>query len=119
VVGFLPAALLSLLETGSWVSLLLVAGVFIFGQVLEGTVISPRIMGAGLGLPPAVILLAVLVGGDLFGFTGLLLAVPATAAGLVLLNNARKAYDQSIPSESPPGSRLAAGRPLRRRRPTA
>jgi predicted PurR-regulated permease PerM len=85
VVGFIPAALLSFLETGGWTAPVMVAGVFIFGQILEGTVISPRVVGAGLGMPPALVLLSVLVGGELFGFTGLLLAVPVTAAGLVML----------------------------------
>ncbi len=89
VVGLLPAVLLSFLDTGSWVTPLMVVGLFAFGQVLEGMVISPRIVGGGLGMPPALVLLSVLVGGELFGFTGLLLAVPATAAGLVLLQGAR------------------------------
>jgi len=111
VVGFLPAALLSFLESGWWGSPLLVAGVFILGQVLEGTLITPRIVGSGLGLPPALVLLSVLVGGDLFGFTGLMLAVPTTAALLVLLRNLRESYETE--------GDLARNRvlPLRRRRP--
>ncbi len=116
VVGFLPAALLALLDTGSWTSPLLVAGIFILGQVLEGTVISPRVMGSGLGLPPALILLSVLVGGELFGFTGLLLAVPATAAAYVLLKDLRRSHDEAAleaASAPQPAPRL----PVRRRRP--
>jgi predicted PurR-regulated permease PerM len=116
VVGFLPAALLALLDTGSWSSPLLVAGVFTLGQVLEGTVISPRVMGSGLGLPPALILLSVLVGGELFGFTGLLLAVPATAAAYVLLKDLRRSHDEAAleaASAPQPPPRL----PVRRRRP--
>ncbi|HKY33944.1 MAG TPA: AI-2E family transporter [Candidatus Polarisedimenticolia bacterium] len=113
VVGFLPAALLAFLDGGSWLQPLLVAGVFILGQVLEGTVISPRVMGSGLGLPPALVLLAVLVGGELFGFTGLLLAVPTTAAAIVLLKDVRRQYDRVVPAPA------AARRPLRRRRPLA
>jgi predicted PurR-regulated permease PerM len=115
VVGFLPAALLALLDTGSWITPLLVAGVFLFGQVLEGTVISPRVMGSGLGLPPALILLSVMVGGELFGFTGLLLAVPATAAAYVLLKDVRREHDQAALEATPRSEEPRL--PLRRRRP--
>lgn len=115
VAGFIPAALLAFLDTGSWTAPLLVAAIFISGQLLESTVISPRVVGGELGLPPAVVLLAVLVGGELFGFTGLLLAVPATAAGLVLVTDMTRSYDATVRR----GAR-AAGRPLvRRRRPGA
>lgn len=115
VVGFFPAALLSFLDTGGWVGPVLVAGVFAAGQVLEGTVISPRVIGGGLGLPPAIVLLAVLTGGQLFGFTGLLLAVPATAAGLVLLRDLRQSIDSSHTANQRRRSGLAP--PVRRRRP--
>jgi predicted PurR-regulated permease PerM len=115
VVGFLPAALLALLDTGSWLTPLLVAAVFLFGQMLEGTVISPRVMGSGLGLPPALILLAVMVGGELFGFTGLLLAVPATAAAFVLLKDLRREHDQAALEAAP--HHVETRRLLRRRRP--
>jgi len=120
VVGLIPAAILSLLDTGSWTSPLMVVGVFTLGQVLEGTVISPRVVGGGLGMPPAIVLLAVMVGGQLFGFTGLLLAVPATAVGLVLLKDMRRSYDEArLPSAAGPAGAASSlpRRPLRRRRP--
>ncbi|HET6373934.1 MAG TPA: AI-2E family transporter [Candidatus Polarisedimenticolia bacterium] len=119
VVGFLPAALLSFLDTGSWVGPVLVAGVFTLGQVLEGTVITPRVVGSGLGMPPLLVLLAVMVGGDLFGFTGLLLAVPTTAAGMVLLKELRTSFER--PTGRPESAQEAsrARRPTQRRRPLA
>lgn len=113
VAGLIPAALLSFLETGGWTAPLMVAGVFLFGQILEGTVISPRVVGAGLGMPPALVLLAVLVGGELFGFTGLLLAVPVTAAALVMLKDTRRE------GRAAPAGKRGARPALRRRRPTA
>ncbi len=112
LVGFVPAALLSFLDTGSWVRPALVAAVFVGGQVLEGTVIAPRIVGGELGLPPALVLLSVLVGGELFGFTGLLLAVPTAAAGLVLLKHLGRSYDDAMRPAN-------QSRPFRRRRPRA
>ena len=114
VVGYLPAALLAFLDTGGWQAPLMVTGVFVLGQVLEGTVISPRIVGSGLGLPPALVLLSVFVGGELFGFIGLLLAVPATAAGLVLLRDLRRSFDDP-PDAS--GGPFRPMRPIARRRP--
>ncbi len=112
-VGFLPAAALSFLDSGSWIQPLLVAGVFALGQILEGTVITPRVIGTGLGLPPAVVLLSVMVGGALFGFTGLLLAVPVTAAGLVVIKDMNKPEHRRREEAGVGGAR----RPVRRRRP--
>ena len=114
VVGYLPAVILSLLDTGGWTAPLMVTGVFVLGQVLESTVISPRVVGSGLGLPPALVLLSIFVGGELFGFTGLLLAVPATAAGLVLLRDLKSSFDASSHPREPD---VITHRPVRRRRP--
>lgn len=58
---------------------------FVVGQVLEGNVITPRVVGEKVGLPPVVVMLAVLTFGELFGFLGLLLAVPLAAVGKVVL----------------------------------
>jgi predicted PurR-regulated permease PerM len=79
VVGFFPSLLLTYLQYHDWQHLVGVAAVFIVVQALEGNFITPKIVGERLGLHPVVVLLAVLVGGDLFGFLGILLAVPATA----------------------------------------
>ena len=83
VVGFLPAALLALLkaaETGQnfWGLMLLVLVVYLVVQVLQDTIFTPRIMGKIMGLPPAIILLALSVWGYAFGIIGLILALPVT-----------------------------------------
>jgi predicted PurR-regulated permease PerM len=79
IVGFLPSLVLTFLQYRDWQHLAGVAAVFVVVQALEGNLITPKIVGERLGLHPVVVLLAVLVGGDLFGFLGILLAVPATA----------------------------------------
>lgn len=79
VVGFLPSLLLTFLQYHDWQHLVGVVAVFAVVQALEGNLITPKIVGERLGLHPVVVLLAVLVGGELFGFLGILLAVPATA----------------------------------------
>ena len=57
-----------------------VAATFGVVQVLDGIVLTPRIVGERVGLPPVAVILAVLGFGELFKFTGVLLAVPTTAA---------------------------------------
>ena len=65
---------------GDWLSLGLVAGVFIVGQVLEGNVLTPKLVGGSVGLHPVWLIFALSVFGALFGFVGMLVAVPVAAA---------------------------------------
>ncbi len=85
VVGFLPAALLTYLQTQDWLPILGIAAVFGLVQALEGLVLSPRILGETVGLHPVAVILAVLLGGELFGLVGIILGVPAVAILNVLL----------------------------------
>ena len=64
---------------GDWVSLGLVAGVFALGQALEGNVITPKLVGSSVGLHPVWLMFALSVFGTLFGFVGMLVAVPVAA----------------------------------------
>jgi predicted PurR-regulated permease PerM len=69
---------------GPW-QLAVVAGTFVVGQLLEGLVITPRIVGEKVGLPPVTIIIAILAFSELFGFVGILLAVPVSAILKVVL----------------------------------
>jgi len=80
---------------GDWVSLGMVAAVFVAGQSLEGNVITPRLVGRSVGLHPVWLILALAVFGALFGFVGMLVAVPMAAAIGVLVRHAATAYQQS------------------------
>jgi predicted PurR-regulated permease PerM len=92
----LPLALtLSLLDDKSLGAAAAVAAVFTFGQFVEGNFITPRIVGESLGLHAVVMMLALLVGGTLFGFIGMLLAVPTTAALSVFWADLRSLYLRS------------------------
>jgi predicted PurR-regulated permease PerM len=95
VVGLVPALLLCWVEHQSWLHLLGVAGVFTGAQVLEGTVLSPRILSRHVDLHPVVVLLAVIVGGSLFGFLGMLVAVPTVAACQVFVRHWVAQYKRS------------------------
>lgn len=80
---------------GDWFSVALVAGVFLAGQAVEGNVITPRIVGRSVGLHPVWVLFAIAVFGSLFGFVGLLVAVPLAAAAGVLARHGATVYQES------------------------
>lgn len=65
---------------GDWLSIGLVALIFGFGQFLEGNVLTPRMVGKSVGLHPVWLMFALTVFGSVFGFVGLLVAVPVAAA---------------------------------------
>lgn len=75
--------------------LLLVGVVFTVGQLLESYVLTPRIVGDKIGLHPVAVIFAVMAGGQLFGFLGMLLALPVAAVSNVLLRYAHQRYRQS------------------------
>ncbi|PIE11594.1 MAG: AI-2E family transporter [Rhodobacterales bacterium] len=64
---------------GDWVSLGLVAGIFVLGQVIEGNILTPKLVGSSVGLHPVWLIFALSVFGALFGFVGMLVAVPLAA----------------------------------------
>lgn len=65
---------------GEWVWIGAVAGVFFFGQMLEGNILTPKLVGGSVGLHPVWLIFALSVFGTLFGFVGMLVAVPVSAA---------------------------------------
>ncbi len=75
-----------------WTLLLTVLGVIGVGQFLEGNILTPKLVGESVGLHPVWLMLALLAFGSLFGFTGLLLAVPIAAAVGVLMRFALRNY---------------------------
>jgi predicted PurR-regulated permease PerM len=72
-----------------------VAGVFFVGQFIEGNILQPRLVGKSVGLHPVWLMFALFAFGALFGFVGLLIAVPAAAAVGVLVRFAIGRYLQS------------------------
>ncbi|MEO8809901.1 MAG: AI-2E family transporter [Rhodanobacter sp.] len=95
IIGFVAAMIAVLVQYGDWTHVLLVCGVFVVGQLLEGYVLVPRLVGGKIGLHPVAVLFAVLAGGYLFGFTGVLLALPAASVILVLLRYLVERYRMS------------------------
>ncbi|HEV2605105.1 MAG TPA: AI-2E family transporter [Microvirga sp.] len=70
-------------------------GIFVFGQFVEGNILSPKLVGASVGLHPVWLMFALLAFGSLFGFVGLLLAVPLAAAVGVIARHALQRYLES------------------------
>ncbi len=75
-----------------WMPILVVAGIFIVGQALEGNVLTPKLVGEKVGLHPVWLMFALLAFGYLFGFVGLMVAVPLAAAAGVLVRFALRQY---------------------------
>lgn len=78
-----------------WMGVLKVAAVFLFGQTMEGNVLSPKLVGDRVGLHPVWIMFALLAGGSLFGFVGVLIAVPTAAVVGVVVRFFLYRYRQS------------------------
>ncbi|TWT19103.1 AI-2E family transporter [Luteimonas marina] len=75
--------------------LALVGVVFTVGQLIESYILTPRIVGDRIGLHPVAVIFAVMAGGQLFGFVGMLIALPVAAVGNVLLRFVHERYTQS------------------------
>ncbi|WP_017462136.1 AI-2E family transporter [Dyella ginsengisoli] len=95
IIGFGAAVIAVLVQYGDWTHLLLVCGVFTIGQLLEGYVLVPKLVGDKIGLHPVAVIFAVLAGGYLAGFLGVLLALPAASVILVLLRYLTERYRAS------------------------
>jgi len=104
IVGGGSSLLLTLLEHQDLVHPLGVLIVFVVAQNVEGWILTPRLLGRSVGLHPAWVLVSLLVGGDLFGLPGVIVAVPVAAALRVVLVHAVQAYSESgfYVGEGPP-----------------
>lgn len=80
---------------GDWITIGLVAGIFVLGQVAEGNFLTPKLVGNSVGLHPVWLIFALTVFGALFGFVGMLVAVPVAAAIGVLARFAIAQYKDS------------------------
>jgi predicted PurR-regulated permease PerM len=112
IVGFGAAIIAVLVQYGDWTHVLLICGVFAVGQLLEGYVLVPRLVGGKIGLHPVAVIFAVLAGGYLFGFLGVLLALPAASVIMVLLRYLLERYRLSeLYTEEGPDDPALAGQP--------
>jgi len=87
IVGILAAGLASVLQYQGVGGLPWVAAVFVVAQLLEGSVLTPKLVGDRIGLHPVAVIFAVMAGGQLYGFFGILLALPVAAVAMVGLRH--------------------------------
>jgi len=95
IIGILLAGVAAIMQFHEVYYLLLVAAVFGVAQMLEGMVLTPMLVGDKIGLHPVAVIFAIMAGGQLFGFVGIMLALPAAAVIMVLLRYAHQQYQQS------------------------
>lgn len=96
VTGFIVSGLVATVQFWpEWWMIAITLGVFVFGQIFEGYVIAPKIVGEATGLHPVWLMFALFAFGYLFGFVGLLLAVPLAAMIAVLIRFATNKYLES------------------------
>ena len=96
IIGLMVAFGVALMQFTDPVSFLLVAAVFGFGQTVDAAFLTPNLVGGRVGLHPVWIIFALMAGGSLFGFTGVLLAVPVASVIGVLVRFAISRYRASI-----------------------
>ncbi|MGZ8136781.1 MAG: AI-2E family transporter [Methylococcaceae bacterium] len=95
IVGIVIAGIAALVQFHELIQLVPVAIVFIIGQSLEGMLLTPMLVGDKIGLHPVAVMFAVLAGGQLFGFLGVLLALPVASISMVLLRHMHDLYRDS------------------------
>lgn len=81
---------------GDWVSIGIIGGIFMIGQFLEGNILTPKLVGNSVGLHPVWLLFALSVFGSLFGFVGMLVAVPVAAMIGVFARYGMEQYKDSL-----------------------
>lgn len=95
IVGILIASFASVLQVHGIGDIPWVIVVFVVGQMLEGMVLTPRLVGERIGLHPVAVIFAVMAGGQLYGFFGILLALPVASVVMVLIRHMLQSYRES------------------------
>ncbi len=100
IVGIVAAAIAAMVQFNDPSILIWVTLVFAVGQALEGMVLTPLMVGDKIGLHPVAVIFAIMAGGQLFGFIGILIALPVAAVIMVFLRHLHLGYKQSTLYES-------------------
>ena len=95
IIGFLTAVGIALAQFDTLIPVAQVIAVFAAGQFLEGNFLTPKLVGESIGLHPVWVMFALLAGGVLLGFLGMLIAIPTAAIIGVLIRHAIENYKHS------------------------
>ena len=107
-VGIIAAAVAAMVQFNDPSVLIWVSLVFIAGQALEGMVLTPLMVGDKIGLHPVAVIFSIMAGGQLFGFVGILIALPVAAVLMVFLQHLHLGYKSSVLYESSVADRCEA-----------
>jgi predicted PurR-regulated permease PerM len=119
-IGFVLAVGLAASQHGTWTEVLVVMAIFATGQLTEANILTPKLLGDRIHLHPVWVIFALFAGGTLYGFVGVLIAVPAAAVLGVLarfaLSRYRRSslYDARAGEPAPPGESAETVTPLTR-----
>lgn len=102
IVGVGAALIAALVQYGDWTHVILVLVVFGVGQTIESFLLTPLLVGDRIGMHPVAVIFAIMAGGQLFGFFGVLLALPVAAVTMVVLRYAHERYTASRLYGGPP-----------------
>lgn len=86
------ASIAAVVQFGTWEPVIWVLVVYLIGQAIEGYVLTPYFVGNRIGLHPVAVIFAIMAGGTLFGFFGVLVALPVAAVIMVMLRFAKHRY---------------------------
>lgn len=95
IIGFLLSIGIALAQFSDWWSIGIVASIFAVGQTIEGYILIPRLVGDRIGLHPVWVMFSILAGGVIYGFVGILFALPIAAAIGVLVRFGLATYKKS------------------------
>lgn len=95
IVGILAASIAALVQYHDVIHLVYVLIVYVIGHIIEGFILTPWLVGDKIGLHPVAVIFAILAGGQLFGFIGILVALPVAAVIMVLLRYLKQQYIKS------------------------
>jgi predicted PurR-regulated permease PerM len=93
--GLVLALTAAILQYSDWSGVIAVAVIYGAGQIIEGFFLTPRLVGERIGLNPLAVIFALLAFGQLFGFVGVLLALPASAVLMVAFRHLKRHYLRS------------------------
>jgi len=94
-VGLFVSVLVAWFQSGDLIFVGIIAAIFLIGQLIEGNLLTPKLVGESVGMHPLWVFFALLAGGSLFGILGMLIAVPVAAVAGVLLAFAIAQYKLS------------------------
>lgn len=92
IAGFIAAILVAWFQYGDWTHLLIVCGIFGFGQAIESNILTPKLVGDKVGLHAVWVLFALMAGASLMGFVGVMIAVPVAAVIGVMVRFSLEQY---------------------------